>query len=307
MSGLTWFAFQAKDEADRATKMALDERGKAETLARANRALADKNEEQADTNRALRLSAQAQANLEKSPQRALLLAAEAVKGPGSALVPAAEESLRLALATCGGRGFSGTTIGGHWGAILAVNISPDGKILATGGNDGTVRLWNMDDPTRDPLVLPHHGPVSVVAFLKDGRLISTGTAGPTRLWNPKNEDRTQTPRPDAILDRPQPRKESGTATDAPPVPFTLYPNIYNAVTRRLVLTGPDEVYVYDLDDPDFGSGGRHRVIRLPESPSSRDNPAPEPMDVVPPRRRSPPPRRPHHHPRRLPGPAARRR
>ena len=32
---------------------------------------------------------------------------------------------------------------GHISSVLSVYISPDGKILATGSADKTIKLWNM--------------------------------------------------------------------------------------------------------------------------------------------------------------------
>lgn len=40
---------------------------------------------------------------------------------------------------------------GHHGLVLGAAVSPDGKWIATGGNDGTIRLWPMPDVTRPPL------------------------------------------------------------------------------------------------------------------------------------------------------------
>jgi len=65
-----------------------------------------------------------------------------------------------------------------------VAFSPDSKILATGGKDGTVRLWNpttgqqIGQPLRG-----HHGRVNSVAFSRDGTLASGGQDGTVRLWD----------------------------------------------------------------------------------------------------------------------------
>ena len=72
--------------------------------------------------------------------------------------------------------------------MSAVKFSPNGKLLAGGCGDGTVRLWNPD--TRRPLAALHATTSSVygvhaVAFSPDGKLLATGEGdGTVRAWNP---------------------------------------------------------------------------------------------------------------------------
>ena len=72
--------------------------------------------------------------------------------------------------------------------MYSVAFGPDGKTLAAGSADDTVRLWDVADPARPaPLGRPLTGAagyVQSVAFSPDGKTLAAGSADDTvRLWN----------------------------------------------------------------------------------------------------------------------------
>src|SRR5205823_13308899 len=56
---------------------------------------------------------------------------------------------------------------GHVGAVWSMAYSPDGKTLATGGNDQTVRLWDVVRKRALLALRTQTGAVNAVAFAPD--------------------------------------------------------------------------------------------------------------------------------------------
>ena len=65
---------------------------------------------------------------------------------------------------------------GHTEEVLSLAFSPDGKTLASGGYDKTVRLWNVLT-SENIRTLTGHG--SSVAFSPDGFALASGSSGDT--------------------------------------------------------------------------------------------------------------------------------
>jgi len=66
-----------------------------------------------------------------------------------------------------------------------VAFSPDGQMLATASEDGTVKLWRVSDGTQIGSDLSaHEGAMYGLAFSPDGRTLGTvGANGAVRLWD----------------------------------------------------------------------------------------------------------------------------
>ena len=72
--------------------------------------------------------------------------------------------------------------GVHTGQAIARSM--DGRWLAVGEVDGQVRLWDLHDEAIAPQVQVHGSqPVSVLAFARDGRLVSGDTGGLLKVWH----------------------------------------------------------------------------------------------------------------------------
>src|SRR5262249_47202945 len=64
-------------------------------------------------------------------------------------------------------------------------FSPDGSLLAGGGQDGALRLWTVADGQVKADLKGHTGAVHALAFSPDGRsLAACNHNSPAFLWNP---------------------------------------------------------------------------------------------------------------------------
>ncbi|WP_406693499.1 c-type cytochrome domain-containing protein [Singulisphaera sp. Ch08] len=65
----------------------------------------------------------------------------------------------------------------HKGPVQALAVTPDGQLIITGGDDATVRLWNVaDGKLAHTIEGQHSGLVLAVAVSPDGKTLLTGSA-----------------------------------------------------------------------------------------------------------------------------------
>jgi len=166
--------------AQAAEAQAVAERGRADEqrdAALAAQATAEAERQRAETERRLAASRElavlANSTLETDPELSILLAMQAL---ATTYTKQAEEALHRALQTSRIQ----RTLAGHTDTVEEVAYSPDGTLLATSGQDRTVRIWNVATG-QERLTLPVTGNyINRIAFHNDGTRLATLSAGENR-------------------------------------------------------------------------------------------------------------------------------
>jgi WD40 repeat protein len=127
----------------------------------------DQARDQRDEALSRQLATSSSAQLSIDPELSLLLARQAFT-----IRPTLEAESALRQAVFGSR--VRVTLRGHRGPARDVDYSFDGQHLTTAGEDGTVRVWDLDRGDRPAVLRGHDGSMNAVAFSPDGRRVAGG-------------------------------------------------------------------------------------------------------------------------------------
>ena len=76
------------------------------------------------------------------------------------------------------------TLRGHKDLVSSLAVTPDGSLLASGSNDGTICLWRLPGGQRSATLRGHKDRVCFLAITPDGRLLSSASRDHSlRLWH----------------------------------------------------------------------------------------------------------------------------
>jgi WD40 repeat protein len=71
----------------------------------------------------------------------------------------------------------------HGAWVNSISFGPDGKIIASAGKDGLVKLWNIDGTPISISPIVHSESIRSISLSPDGKIIASAGKGGMKLWN----------------------------------------------------------------------------------------------------------------------------
>lgn len=90
---------------------------------------------------------------------------------------------------------------GHEGAVTSLAISPDGRYLASGSDDLTIKLWDIGTGRAIKTLVGHMARIDALAFSNESTVLMSGGADRTvRVWDvERREDGKVKTEPSALV------------------------------------------------------------------------------------------------------------
>ena len=155
-------------------------------------------------------------------------------------------------------------LSGHEGMARAVSFSPDGRTLASGSDDRTVRLWDVQTGRQLAMLKDHTETIFAVAFSPDGRILASGALdGQVRLTDCrtlKSRVLTTGPHVFALAFAPDGSTLASAHRDAPPQLWDL-----TSGKPRATLFGHNGDVLHLAFSPDgktLATAGRDQTVRI---------------------------------------------
>jgi WD40 repeat protein len=102
---------------------------------------------------------------------------------GHTFAVAVDGGAKILMWGVGGGNALGKPLERQAGGLLNVALSPDGQMVAGGGNDGNIQIWRTGDGQPLALLQSHGQEVRSVVFSKDGKLLAAASAdGFIKFW-----------------------------------------------------------------------------------------------------------------------------
>jgi len=149
---------------------------------------------------------------------------------------------------------------GHTDYVLSVVFSPDGKLLASGSPDETVKLWRVSDGELIHTLEGHTDYVLSVTFAPDGTRLASGSGdGTIRLWGIPEEEEVIQVKTDGTGDYPTLAEAIHSAPEGGTI--RLDPGVYR-LAEPLVIDKPIHLLGAGMDQTEIVSDGEDYVVRF---------------------------------------------
>ena len=158
------------------------------------------------------------------------------------------------------------TIFAHSSTVWSIAFSPDGQTLASGSEDGTIKVWNLQTRKLLRTLAGHSGHVWSVAINPDGQTLASSSGGKTiQLWNLQTGKllRTLTAHSDSVWSvafSPNGQLLAGGSFDGT---ITVWHMSSGSLLRTFSgHSGPDRSVTFSRDGQFITSGSGDKTIKI---------------------------------------------